>query len=260
VSDPAANGPTVHGTYDYFLGGGQHTRADRDLARAIGARFPMVPVHVRAAQDFHLRAARWCAERGVSRFIHCGHVTALPPGRNVHDAVREASPGARTIYFYRDDGARSLSAGLLAGEPGVTAARSGEGGLLGLDAAAAMLADGEPVCVIAGMLFHFVPAGRAAARIARLSAALPSGSVVVVSMAVPGESRPAAELLAMFTPAPVRRHRAGDLAGWLEAAGLRIVPPGVADVRVIPGESGWAAGEFPARAPGYIAGVLAVRR
>ena len=257
VSDD--DGPTIHGTYDYWLGGGQHLRADRELAQAIEARYPSVPQHVRAAQDFHLRAARWAAGQGISRFVHAGHVTALPSGRNVHDAAREVIPGAEVVYAYRHQAAYSFSEGLLDWDEGATAVLSRTGGFLASDPVSAWVGAGERVCVIAGLVLHFVDADRASARLARAAAALPPGSVIVVSMTLPG-TRPAAdEILAMFTPAMTYRHTAADLTGWLEEAGLKIVPPGVTDVRVVPVPGRPCGAVLPPRAHGMIGGVLAVR-
>lgn len=253
---------TIAGVYDYWLGGGQHLREDRELALAIEARYPSVPLHIRAAQDFHLRAARWCAEQGISRFVHAGHVSALPSGRNVHDAAREVNPAAETIYAYRDAAAFGFSSGLLDWDDATTAVLSRTGGFLASDPVGAWMRDGEPVCVIAGMILHFVPAGRAAERVARAAAALPQGSVFVVSMTLPGTRPEADEILGMFSPAVTYRHTAADLASWLEGAGLEIVKPGVTDVRLVPGaegEAGWerAAGGSQVRAHGIVAGALA---
>jgi hypothetical protein len=248
--------PTIHGTYDYWLGGGQHLREDRELAQAIEARYPSVPSHVRAAQDFHLRAARWCAGQGISRFIHAGNVTALPSGRNVHDAVRETDPGAEVIYAYRHPSAFGFSSGLLDWDDGTTAVLSRTGGFLAADPVRVMLAAGEPVCLIAGLVLHFVDAGTAAARVARAAAALPSGSVFVVSMTLPGTRPAAGEILRMFTAGRTRRHTAGDLTAWLEGAGLKIVEPGVTDVRVVP-RPGQPPGDLSAGDRGCIGGVLA---
>jgi hypothetical protein len=252
VSDPPAAGPTVHGVYDYWLRGGQHLRADRELGRAIAERFPRVPEHVRAAHEFHLRAAVWCAERGVSRFVRTGHLTA-PPGRNVHDAVRGVDPAARVIYASQSEAAHEWAQALLSGDPGHEAVLTGEDGILAERPVRAMLADGKPVCVIAGMVLHFTPAGKAAWQVARVAAALPPGSFLAVSVALLDSSRQAGELAAMFTPARLYRHTAEDVAGWLEDAGLQVAPPGVADVTA----RGWAEA---ARPPGFIAGGVAVKR
>lgn len=243
--------PTIHGVYDFWLGGGQHLRADRELGRAIAERFPMVPVHVRAAQEFHLRAAVWCAERGVSRFVRAGHLTALP-GRNVHDAVRAVDPGARVIYASQDEAAHNWAAALLPLDGRTQVVLPGEGGILAEEPVRAMLAEGEPVCVIAGMVLHFTRAETAAMRVARVAKGLPPGSALVVSVALLDNSEQAGELAAMFTPARIHRHTAQDVAGWLEGAGLEVLPPGVADVQAVR--------EVAARPPGFIAGGVAVKR
>lgn len=249
--------PTIAGVYDVWLGGGQHLREDRELAQAIGARYPSVPLHIRAAQEFHLRAVRWCAREGISRFVRAGHFTTLPSGRNTHDAAREVDPGARVVYAYRDRTAYEFSAGLLNWDEGIIPALSGDGGVLALEPVREMLAEGEPVCLIAGLLLHFADAGRAADRVARAGEALPPGSVLVVSMTLPG-TRPAADdVLSMFTPGRTYRHTAEDLTGWLDGAGLKIVPPGITDVRVVPDPGRPLAGPPPTGPHGMIAGVLA---
>lgn len=261
MSAPEA-GPTIHGVYDYWLRGGQHRRADREVGQAIADRFPSVPVHVRAAQDFHLRVARWGAERGISRFIHTGHLTALPEGRNVHDAARDVNPDARVIYAGRDAEARDWAAALLSGLRGTMAVLSGKRGIMAQRPVRALLSAGEPACVIIGLLLHFDPPEAAPARVARIARALPPGSVLAVSVALPDGSLQAAELAAMFTPARVYRHTAEDVTGWLgQPLGpgrgrMGIVLPGVADVRLIPG---WTPGELAARPPGIIAGGVAVK-
>ena len=251
------SGPTIAGVYDFWLGGGQHLREDREVAQEIARKYPSVPVHIRAAQEFHLRAARWCAaELGISRFVRGGHFTTLPSGRNTHDAAREVIPGARVIYAYRDRSAYEFSAGLLDWDEGVIPALSGDGGILGLEPVRAMLAEGEPVCLIAGMLLHFADSERAASRVARVAAALPPGSVFVVSMTMAGTRPEADEILSMFTPARTYRHTAADLTGWLEDAGLKIVEPGVIDVRVVPRPGQPTLGP-PMGDLGFIGGALA---
>jgi hypothetical protein len=251
--------PTVHGVYDYWLGGAQHLRADRELGKAVEERFPSVPVHMRAAKKFHLRAARWAAEEGISRFIRAGAVTWQADG-NVHDAAREVIPGAEVIYVNRNPEAHAWAQALLAADPGVTAVRgalSRPAGLLAAGPVAEMLAAGEPVCLIIGMALHFTPPAKAREITAAYAGALPPGSVLVMSLALLDRSPEADRLLAMFTPAPLYRHTARDVASWLGDAGLEIAPPGVTDVRVIPGHS-WAASELPPRAPGVTVGALGV--
>lgn len=253
-----AGKPTVHGVYNYWMGGSQHSRADRELGRSIAEHFPQVPVHVWAAQEFHLRVTRWAAERGISRFIHGGPVTVLPGGCNVHDAARAVNPAAEVIYVNWEAEAHEFAQEMLTGGKPTRAVLAAPGDMNPAPAVTEMLATGEPVLAIAGLAMHFMDAGTAARMTAHVAAALPSGSVGAVSLAVPGDSPQAAELLEMFAAARVFRHTAQDVTGWLEKAGMEIVPPGVCDVRLHPGKT-WAAGELGARPPGFIAGGLALK-
>ena len=161
-------GPTVHGVYDYWLGGSMHERADRELGKAIEEEFASVRTHVRAAKAFHLRAARYCAERGIARFIRAGAVT-WQPGQNVHEAAREVNPGAEVVYVNQDAEAHGWARGLLAAGPGLAAVHA-DGGrpaeVLAVPPAAGWVGAGEPVCLILGMALHFTPAQTAAAIVA----------------------------------------------------------------------------------------------
>jgi S-adenosyl methyltransferase len=254
------NGATVHGIYDYWLGGSSHRPDDRELGEAIAARFPLVPVHVRAAHDFTLRATRWAALRGISRFIRAGSVTYLP-GRNVHDAARQVNPAAEVAYVNRDAGAHALmaaltSSGRLTSAVHATVGRPEE--LLSSPPIGKWTGEGEPVCMIIWMSLTFASPEVAPDLVAAYAESLTPGSVVALTVALADDSPEADELVAVYTPAKIRRHSAGDVAGWLTGAGLKIVDPGVADVRLF-GRPPWAAGELEARPPGTIAGGLAVK-
>lgn len=270
-------GATVDRVYNYWLGGKQHLAADRQVGDAIRRRFPAVPLHVEAARKFHLRAARWCADEGIARFIAAGVATWMPGHPNVHDAAREADPGAEAVYVHRGLEALARARALLAG-PGVRLARAKAdcpGELLEAAPVAAMIADGKPACLMLAMTLHFAAPEEARRQVVSYARALPPGSALAVSVALPDCSPEADELLAMFTPAPVYRHTAEDVARWLErkdtegedtegedaedgGAGLLLVPPGVCDVRLVPGPS-WAEGKLEARAPGYTVGALALK-
>lgn len=249
-----AGKPTVHGVYNYWMGGSQHSRADRELGRSIAERFPQVPVHVWAAQEFHLRVTRWAAERGISRFIHAGPVTVLPGGCNVHDAARQVDREAEVIYVNWEAEAHEWAQEMLTGGKPARAVLAAPGDLDSAPAVAQILADGEPVLAIAGLALHFMDAGTAAAMTAHVAGALPSGSYGVVSLAVPGDSPRADEVLKMFTPARIYRHTAQGVTGWLEDAKLTVLPPGVRDVRRL------RAGDGPGAAPpAFVAGGVALK-
>jgi S-adenosyl methyltransferase len=251
---PGARGPTVHGVYDYFLGGAGHLLADRELAKAIEERFPDVPAHVQAARKFHLDAARWCAGQRIGRFIGVGIASWKPGVLNIHDAAR----GADAVYVHRSRAAHALAGAMLAG-PGTCSVRARvnfPAEVLSAVPVADMLAKGGPVSLHLGMTLHFASPAEAREQVAVYAGTLPRGSALVVSVALVDSSPRGDELTGMFTPAPVYRHTAGDVAGWLEGAGLDLVPPGVCDVaRLAPGR-GWEQAGQAARAAGATVGAL----
>jgi len=250
-------GATVHGVYDYMLGGAEHRHADRELGDAITREFPTVPMHVRAAREFHLRAARRDAAQGIDRFIAAGIASWKPGARNVHDAARESAPKAQAVYVYRGTEAHAWARVLLPG-PGARSVRGAverPAELLAAGPVAAMIAEGRPVSLHLGMSLHFAPRGQARGQLAAYAEALPPGSAITLSVALADHSPRADRLLGMFTPARVYRHTAQDIADWLEGAQLQAEPPGVCDVRLLL-RCDWGP-EVPPRAPGMTAGALA---
>jgi S-adenosyl methyltransferase len=246
-------GPTVRGITDYWCGGRSHTAADREHAGRVAAEFPLVPAEVRAACAFHLRAARWAAEQGISRFLLAGPVAWEPGGGSAHEAAREVIPGARAVYVIWEEGACAWARALFAGDPGLAAVRACAGqpaAVLAAPPAAALLAPGEPVCLVLGLLLHFFPGPEAAGIVSAYAAALPPGSAVAVSAACRDSSPQGARLRRMSAQARAYPHAMRDIAGWLEGAGLGIVPPGVRDVRPVR--------EVETGPPGLIACAVAV--
>jgi hypothetical protein len=247
---------TAHGVWDYWLRGNSFRPADRELARAIAARFPLVPVHMRAANDFTLRAARWAALRGVSRFVRAGPVTWLPGGRNVHDAARKVNPRCEVAYADGDEQAHDMIAGLTSGARRTGAVRADPcdpAGLLGSAPVSGWVAEGEPVCLIVWLSLSFAEPGEAAGIVEAYATALPAGSAIALTVALADDSPGAAELLEMFSPGRGYRCTAQDVTAWLAAAKLETVPPGVADVRLL-GRPGWVADGLEPVPPGIIVG------
>lgn len=254
---------TVIGIHDYWLGGHSHLRADREAGRRIAARWPSVPVLMRAAQDFHLRAAAWCAQRGVDRFVRLATATWLP-GRNVHDAVRRVNPRARVAYMARQTDALVLSEGLLDGRDGTAAFRGSAddpAGVLAAAPVAEMLAAGEPVCVILPLVLHFLPPAGAAKIMAEYTAALPGGSYVVVSAMVTADRAAAREFREAFTPDPVYRIHPWSPRDVRRAlSGLDRVPPGVVPVHRWPARTRWAGPQLEGQIPVRVVGGVARKR
>jgi hypothetical protein len=233
---------------DALAGGDRNLAADRDLAAAITTRFPGVPAAIADARAFTVRAVTWCALQGIAQYV------VPDPGPAAGGAVREAAqsviPSARVAVACPPGDAPALAYALrdAAALPGVTVISgtpvAGPVALLASPALRAVADLDGPACVVLALTLHLMDAGQAAAMIAGVAGQLAAGSAVIVSATVPDATAAGDELIAAFSPAGrVHRHPPGVIAGWLEAAGLEVVPPGVTDVR------GWRAGMPEPRLP-----------
>jgi hypothetical protein len=258
AQDPAS--PCASRVRDALLGGRRNLAADRDLAAVLEARYPELPALLGDAREFTVRAVTWAARQGIAGYVAYGAGLPLPGA--VHEAAQAVIPSARVAYACDPGDASGLATPcpLAACCPGVVAACApGPAALLGSPALAAVLDLGEPACVVLPMIVHLMDAADARDMVAGVAAALAPGSAVVLSAGVPDATAAGDALIVACAPGgTVRRHPPAVIAGWLEAARLEVVPPGVADVR------GWRAGmpvprlpgrRLPARAVGVVARV-----
>jgi hypothetical protein len=87
--------------YNYWLGGRDHFRADRDSGDAIAAVFPSVVTAARANRDFLTRVVQvMAAECGIRQFLDIG--CGLPAEPYVHDVAAEIKPDVRVVYADND--------------------------------------------------------------------------------------------------------------------------------------------------------------
>jgi hypothetical protein len=202
-----------------------------------------------------MRAASWAAERGLSRLVHAGAASYLP-GRNLHDAAQSVIPGARVLYVNRQPEMHDDAAALLGSLPGCQAAEGDSMRLLAIPEVKAMAAEGEPLAVLYSLVLSYVTDREAAALMASLASGLPSGSVVALSVILPGDGPRGDQVIAAALPARLARRTREDVAGWL--GGMDMVAP-VAAVRLVPGLE-WAEDELPRRKAEIVAAVAEIRR
>jgi S-adenosyl methyltransferase len=87
--------------YDYYLGGKDHWRADREAAEQILAVAPEVRAIARANRGFLRRAVTYLArEKGVTQFLDIG--TGIPTSPNVHQTAAACATGTRVVYADND--------------------------------------------------------------------------------------------------------------------------------------------------------------
>jgi hypothetical protein len=87
--------------YDYWLGGKDNFRADRESGDAVAAAFPEVRIAAIENRAFMRRAARFlAAEAGIDQFLDIG--TGIPTSPNLHEIVQAINPAARVVYVDND--------------------------------------------------------------------------------------------------------------------------------------------------------------
>ena len=170
--------------YDYWLGGKDNFKADREAAELMIQQYPDIVAGVRKNRAFLGRAVHYlAAEAGIRQFLDIG--TGLPSSNNTHEVAQRAAPDARIVYVDNDPIVLSHAQALLASTP--------EGACAYVDAdirdtgkilkdAANLLDFSRPVAVCLIMILQFVPDEDDPVSIVRtLVDALPSGSYLTIA-------------------------------------------------------------------------------
>jgi S-adenosyl methyltransferase len=222
--------------YNYWLGGKDHFAADRESGDAIAAAFPIVVELARANRAFLRRAVRFVAGSGVRQFLDIG--TGLPAPDNTHEVAQRVAPESRVVYVDNDPIVLVHARALMAGDPrGRTAYLEADlrdpEAILRHPALRDTLDLDRPVGLLLVAILHFVHDDKQAADVvARLLAALPAGSHLVLSHGTMDLSSPAgvAAYEKMFAAGgtDVRARTREAVAGYF--AGLEIVEPGIVPV------------------------------
>lgn len=204
---------------------GGHWANLEDMAALQGfeERRPDVARLVRAARRLHAEAARHAVSGGLGVLVASAGYPADPEPYG--DPVRGVPLGGRFVLADADPAAAEVSRALRACWPGVAAVHA--------DAArphdvldvpeVRELAEAGPLQLQAELLLHWLPAAECAAMLAGWAAGLPSGSEVVLTMALPDGTdwtRGEAARLRDHLGAEPYEHSAEDLRGWLAGAGL----------------------------------------
>jgi hypothetical protein len=170
--------------YDYWLGGKDNFKADRDAGDLMIQQYPDIVSGVRLNRAFLGRAVRYlAAEAGVTQFLDIG--TGLPSSNNTHEVAQQAAPASRIVYVDNDPIVLSHARALLTSTP--------EGACSYIDAdirdAAKILAEAEsvldfsrPIGICLIMILQFVPEEDGPWRVVRtLLDACPPGSYLALS-------------------------------------------------------------------------------
>jgi hypothetical protein len=172
--------------YDYLLGGKDNFAADRAAAEAGMKANPNSLIPPRENRAFLRRVVRYLArEAGISQFLDIG--TGIPTSPNVHEVAQEANSRARIAYVDNDPIVLSHARALLTSGPeGKTAYIDADlrdvEKILGSAELHDTLDLSQPVALMLIAVLHFIAdADDPHGLVARLIAALPSGSYLAVS-------------------------------------------------------------------------------
>jgi hypothetical protein len=170
--------------YDYWLGGKDNFKADREAAELMIQQYPDIVTGVRKNRAFLGRAVHYlAAEAGIRQFLDIG--TGLPSSNNTHEVAQRTAPDSRIVYVDNDPIVLSHAQALLTSTP--------EGACAYVDAdirdtgkilkdAANVLDFSRPVGVCLIMILQFIPDEDDPASIVRaLIDAMPSGSYLTIA-------------------------------------------------------------------------------
>jgi S-adenosyl methyltransferase len=221
--------------YDYWLGGKDNFPADRESGDRVAAAFPTVRTAAVENRRFLRRAVRFLAgEAGIRQYLDIG--TGIPTQGNVHEVAQSVAPASRVVYVDNDPIVLAHARALLVSAP--------EGRTDYIDAdfreperilrvAAETLDLSQPVALMLVAILHFiVDANDPYAVVARLVAAMPSGSYLVASHAT--NDYMSRETAANVNAADAATRVSFQFRTREEFArlfdGLELVPPGIQSV------------------------------
>jgi hypothetical protein len=225
--------PNMARVYNYWLGGKDHSAADRAEADRLVALYPPLRDLVRENRAFLIKAAGWAARQGIGQFIDLG--AGLPASPSVHQAAREVLPAARVAHVDIDPVVVAHATALLATGDGVAAVGADlrdPAAVLGHEDLRAVIDPARPVCVILGAVLHFLDPDAACAVTAGYVSLLAPGSCLVLSCARFEDEDLAKQLAAEYTASTWYNHSPADITGFFD--GLELAEAGVTEARTWP--------------------------
>ncbi len=92
--------PSTARIYDYWLGGKDNFKSDREEAERVLAVYPPLKQMVRENRLFLSRSVSWLASLGIRQFLDIG--SGLPTAQNTHEVAQAVNPACRVVYADND--------------------------------------------------------------------------------------------------------------------------------------------------------------
>jgi hypothetical protein len=234
-----ASRPQPARVWNFWLGGKDNLKMDRDFADEITRAFPSMPAAAKANRAVLGRAIEYLTDAGIRQFIDVG--AGLPNQENTHQVAQRLNPAARIVYVDNDLMAVAHARALLAtsgtaeGKVGVV-----EGNLrrpetiLDADELTRTLDLKQPVAIILVMILHLLDDDAAINAVRSLVRRAASGSFVVISHATrdffPPETDIPERVETIVSDAryPFRYRSKREVGAYVE--GMQMIEPGVVSV------------------------------
>lgn len=216
--------PSMARVYDYWRGGKEHFAADRAQAAAVEALYPpgqgprsLVPKN----RAFLERAVSSAVHDGIGQVLDLG--SGFPGPEPLHEVAKAARGTARVCYVDRDRVVVSHAKALTKGMAGVAAAHADlsiPAGVMADPAARPVISPARPVCVVFGLVLHFMDAAAARRVVEGWAEWLPSGSRFAVTAAHFDDEALFGRMRAVYGPARLFNHGEDELAEILRGLDL----------------------------------------
>jgi hypothetical protein len=218
--------------YDYYLGGKDNFRVDRDAAEKAITAAPFIPVLARANRAFLVDAVEKMAAAGISQFLDIG--SGLPTSPNVHEVASTAVPDPRVVYMDVDPVVVAHSR-VIRGRSGtatVCADLRSPAAVFSAPDVGKLIDFSQPVGLLMMSVLHFV-SGDMTPLVAEYTRRLAPGSFLALSHVVSDGADPSnvAGVTEVYEKSPADPQIRTTAAIRELFTGFELLPPGLTDVR-----------------------------
>ncbi|MFF7251395.1 SAM-dependent methyltransferase [Embleya sp. NPDC008237] len=227
--------PSVARMYDYYLGGKDNYRADREASEELSKAAPGTRALAINNRRFLQRAVRVLAsEYGVRQFLD--HGSGLPTQDNVHQIAQRIDPASRVVYIDHDPIVLAHGRAILADNDRttvITADFRDTDAIMNNADVTKLIDFTEPTAALFVSVLHCLPdSDEPAALVERVMDRLAPGSFVVISHLVSADSEVRKRLSDFMLTATQgnwgRVREAADVETYF--SGLELLAPGLVEV------------------------------
>jgi hypothetical protein len=227
--------PSVARMYDYYLGGKDNFKVDREASDQLALAAPGTKALAINNRRYMQRAVRVLAEQyGITQFMD--HGSGLPTQDNVHQIAQSVNPDARVVYIDNDPIVLAHGRALLADNAATTVitADMRDTDAVMADADVVKLIDfDQPVAALFVSVLHCIPdTDDPAGLVRRVMDRLAPGSFVVISHLVAEDDAVRLRLSDFMLTATQgnwgRVRTAADVTGYF--GDLELLDPGLVEI------------------------------